>query len=415
MKNKILKIVQDAKKASHTVAVMPTPVKNRLLKKIAAQLVKRQAEILAANGRDLATGRKLKLSAAMLDRLMLDEKRIQLMSRGVIEVSRLADPVGQVVEERERNGLHIKRVRIPLGVIGMIYESRPNVTVDAAALCLKSGNAVVLRGGSEAFQTSQVLVKIMQDVLRSAKVDPAIITMIPQTDRQAMITLLGLKNDIDVLIPRGGENLMRFVGEYSKIPVIKHDRGVCGIFVDESANIAKSIAVIINAKTQRPGVCNALESLYVHHKIAKNFLPPLCRELATLGVELRGDSTSKKIVPQIKKAIEKDFGREFLELILSIKVVADVDDAIANIRKYGSRHTESILTQIPAHAHKFTNSLDASCVMVNTSTRFNDGFELGLGAEIGISTTKLHAYGPMGLAELTTTHYVINSDYRARR
>lgn len=415
MKNQTAQIVHQAKAASFDAASLSTPVKNRLLKTIAAELVRRCAEITTANARDLALGKKLKLSAAMLDRLHLDKKRIQLMSQGLIAVSRLPDPVGQVVEERKNNGLHISRVRIPLGVIGMIYESRPNVTVDAAALCLKSGNAVVLRGGSEAFQTSRVLVKIMRDVLIHAKINPNIISMIPQTDRRAMITMLALKDDIDVLIPRGGENLMRFVSEHSKIPVIKHDRGVCGIFVDESAKTDESIALILNAKTQRPGVCNALESLYVHRKISKKFLPLLFEELSASGVELRGDVHSQKIIPQIKKASEQDFGREYLDLILSVKVVKDVDEAVANIRKYGSRHTESILTQTPKHAQKFTDALDASCVMVNTSTRFNDGFELGLGAEIGISTTKLHAYGPMGLAELTTTHYVVKSDYRVRR
>lgn len=415
MKNQTAQIVHQAKAASFDAASLSTPVKNRLLKTIAAELVRRRAEIMAANAGDLARGKKLKLSDAMLDRLMLDEKRIRMMSQGVIEVSHLPDPVGQVVEDRKRNGLQIRRVRIPLGVIGMIYESRPNVTMDAAALCLKSGNAVVLRGGSEAFQTSRVLVKIMRDVLIHAKINPNIISMIPQTDRRAMITMLALKDDIDVLIPRGGENLMRFVSEHSKIPVIKHDRGVCGIFVDESAKTDESIALILNAKTQRPGVCNALESLYVHRKIAKKFLPLLFKKLSASGVELRGDPQSQKIIPQIKKATEKDFGREYLDLILSVKIVKDVNDAVANIRQYGSRHTESILTQTPAHAQKFTDALDASCVMVNTSTRFNDGFELGLGAEIGISTTKLHAYGPMGLAELTTTHYVVKSSYRVRR
>lgn len=406
--------MHSAKLASRESAGLPTLLKNALLKKIARELVRRGPEIQASNARDLILAKKKKLSAAMLDRLLLDEKRIRAMSLGLVDVARLPDPVGQVVEHRERNGLDIKRVRIPLGVIGMIYESRPNVTVDAAALCLKSGNAVVLRGGSEAFHSNLILTRIMRAVLKQNRVNPDIISMIPFTDRQAMIEMLKLENFIDVLIPRGGENLMRFIRKHSQIPVIKHDKGVCSIFVDESARLDRAVEIIINAKTQRPGVCNALESLYVHCKVAEKFLPDLFSKLTASGVELRGDASSRKIIPEIKRAGETDFGAEYLDLILSVKIVKDVDDAITSIRKYYSHHTESILTERPSNAKKFINALDSSCVMVNTSTRFNDGFELGLGAEIGISTTKLHAYGPMGLAELTTTHYVVESDYRVR-
>lgn len=414
MKDRIIKIVRSAKVASRGAAGLSTSVKNSLLKTMARELVRRGPEIMAANAKDFLVAKKQTLSAAMLDRLLLDEKRIRAMGQGLIDVSRLPDPVGQVVEHRKRNGLEIKRVRIPLGVIGMIYESRPNVTVDAAGLCLKSGNAIVLRGGSEAFHSNLILAKIMRAVLKQHGVNPDIVSIIPFTERQAMIEMLRLENFIDVLIPRGGANLMRFISEHSKIPVIKHDRGVCSIFVDESARLDKAIDIIINAKTQRPGVCNAVESLYIHRKVAKKFLPELFSALSAKGVELRGDVASRQIVPQMKKATEKDFATEYLDLVLSVKLVKNVDDAIANIRKYYSCHTESIITENRAHAAKFVNALDSSCVMVNTSTRFNDGGELGLGAEIGISTAKLHAYGPMGLAELTTTHYVVSSSYKVR-
>lgn len=414
VKNKIIQITKRAKEASHKLAGLSTSLKNRVLKGMARAILLHKNDIIRANARDIKLAKKQGLSTAMMDRLLLDDKRLATMAQGLRDVAALPDPVGQVVEHRKRNGLDIKRMRIPLGVIGMIYESRPNVTVDAAGLCFKSGNAVVLRGGSEAFHSNRVLVQILRSVLRRAKLNPDIISMIPQTDHRAMIEMLKMQNDIDVLIPRGGENLMRFISEHSKIPVIKHDKGVCSIFVDESAKLDEAIRIILNAKTQRPGVCNALESLYVHRKIAKKFLPELFSALSAGGVELRGDAASRQIIPQINRASKKDFGTEYLDLILSIKTVKDLDDAIANIRKYYSRHTESILTESWANAQKFVQALDSSCVMVNTSTRFNDGGELGLGAEIGISTSKLHAYGPMGLAELTTTHYVVESPYKVR-
>lgn len=412
--NDIPSLVKKTKQAAPLLTVLPTARKNRVLRDIAKALQKNRERILRENQKDIQVARNKGLSAAMMDRLLLTEKRIEAIIKAVLAVVKLADPVGDVVESCKRGGLKIKRVRIPLGVVGIIYESRPNVTVDAAVLCFKSGNAVILRGGSEAFHSNSVLVTIIGEVLKKHKIDPSVVTFIPFTEREAMVELLQMAGDIDVIIPRGGEGLMRFINEHSKIPVIKHDKGVCGIFVDDSADVKKSLKVIHNAKVQRPGVCNALETLYVHQKIAPQFLPKLYDVLNQSGVEIRGDETVCRILPQAKTATEEDYATEYLDLILAIKTVKNVDDAIINIRKYYSHHTESILTQNKKHARKFVDGLDSSCVMVNTSTRFNDGGELGLGAEIGISTTKLHAYGPMGLKELTTTRFVVASDYCVR-
>lgn len=414
MSSKIQKIARQAKIASAGLAVLPTRQKNKILSDLVHCLWKKRRLILAENQKDVRKAKRKGLSEALIDRLLLHEKRIKMMCDALKDVVRLPDPVGEVLEKRRRNGLEIERVRIPLGVIGMIYESRPNVTIDAASLCLKSGNAIILRGGSEAFSSNRILVKIISQVLKKHHVNPAAVSMVPDTGRKSMVTLMHLDQDIDLLIPRGGEKLMRFVKKHSKIPVIKHDKGVCSIFVDDSAKINSAISVIVNAKTQRPGVCNALESLYVHKKISPSFLKTLIPELAGRGVEIRADTQIRKAFPFVKKAKEEDFGTEYLDLILSIKIVQDVDDAIRNIRKYSSHHTESILTESQDNAEKFVKSLDSSCVMVNTSTRFNDGGELGLGAEIGISTTKLHAYGPMGLAELTTSRFVVKSRYKVR-
>lgn len=412
--SKLTALLTKTRRSSWALATLATDSKNAVLNDLAAALCENTATIQAANDRDVKAAQRQGLSAALIDRLVLNDKRIQGMSQAVKDVAALPDPVGEVTESRERGGLSIKHVRIPLGVILMIYESRPNVTVDAASLCFKSGNAVILRGGSEAFHSNKALVKIVQDVLKRHGIAPTAVTMIPDTSRQGMARLLKMDGFIDVVIPRGGEGLMKFIKKNSAIPVIKHDRGVCSIFVDETADFDRAINVIENAKVQRPGVCNALETLYVHEKAASAFLPKLAEMLTLDGVEIRGDATVKKLVPAAKQATAKDWGTEYLDLILAIKTVKDVDDAIAHIRKYGSHHTESILTRDRANADNFVHNLDSSCVMVNTSTRFNDGGELGLGAEIGISTTKLHAYGPMGLRELTTTKFVVESDYRVR-
>lgn len=412
--SRLTSLVTKARQAAPDLAALSTDFKNSVLMDIAQELESQTASIIKANTQDLRAAQKKGLSAAMIDRLVLNENRIAEISQAVRDVAALPDPVGEVVEERERGGLDIKHVRIPLGVILMIYESRPNVTVDAAVLCFKSGNAIILRGGSEAFSSSKALVILMQRVLKKHGVSPSVITMVPDTDRKSMTRLLQLDTLIDVVIPRGGESLMQFIKKHSAIPVIKHDKGVCSIFVDESADLDRAITVIDNAKTQRPGVCNALETLYVHEKIAADFLPRLDAILTAKQVEIRGDATVKKILPHVKRASEKDWGTEYLELILAIKTVKDVEDAIRHVRKYSSHHTDSILTANTEHAQRFIAALDSSCVMVNTSTRFNDGGELGLGAEIGISTTKLHAYGPMGLRQLTTVRFVVRSDYRVR-
>ena len=413
-KSEITKIAQKTHAASQELSAIKTTTKNKILKEIASALIKNKKDIMKVNAKDVNAAKKKGLNAALIDRLVLDEKRIKGMRDAVMDVAKLPDPVGEITEKRKKGKLTIEKMRIPLGVICMIYESRPNVTVDAATLCFKSGNAVILRGGSEAFHSNRYLVSLIQAVLKKNKLSPHIVSMVPQTDRKAMIDLLKLDQFIELVIPRGGEGLMKFIGEHTRIPVIKHDKGVCSIFIDESAPLKNAIEIVINAKVQRPGVCNALESLYVHQKVACKVLPDLCAQLESHGVEIRGDDKVRKTVKDVKKVKEKEFGEEYLDLILSIKVVKDVNDAINNIQKYSSRHTESILTKNKKNAALNVSLLNSSCVMVNTSTRFNDGGELGLGAEIGIATTKLHAYGPMGLKELTTTKFVVNSNYSVR-
>ena len=371
--------------------------------------------IQSENEKDLAAGREKGLSAAMLDRLALSDQVIESMIIGLQEVAALPDPVGEIDEMIKRpNGLMVGRMRIPLGVIGMIYESRPNVTVDAAALCLKAGNAILLRGGSEAIHSNLALAKVLQDALASEKINPAAIQVVPTTDREAVNVLLSLEEYIDLIIPRGGEGLIRFVAENSRIPVLKHYKGVCHVFVDSDADIDMAIDIVLNGKCQRPGVCNALETLLVHKDIASTFLPLVASRLVAASVELRGCSRTKEILPDIKDAVEEDWPAEFLDLILAVKVVDDLDAAMDHIVKYGSQHTEVIVTKSYANAHRFIKEVDASAVMVNASTRFSDGGQFGLGAEIGISTTKLHAYGPMGLKELTTKKFIVYGDGQVR-
>lgn len=411
---KIIQLALKAKAASYTLATLSTEKKNVFLRNLADQLHAQQAEILKANAKDVAKAEKQNLNPALIDRLILDHKRIESICDGVRAVAGLDDPVGKVTENFERGLIKVKRVRIPLGVVCMIYESRPNVTIDAAALSFKSGNAVILRGGSEAFETNTALMAIVARVLKKHDLDAATIGMVPFTNRKALTWLLKLNKVIDVVIPRGGSQLMKFIDENTRIPVIKHDKGVCSLFVDETADLDRALNVIRNAKVQRPGVCNALETLYVHDKIAADFLPRLFNDLSPLGVELRGDVKSKKIVREFKKATEDDFAAEYLSLILAIKVVRDVNEAIASVTKYSSNHTDGILTRNQQNAELFVKSVNSSCVTVNSSTRFNDGGELGLGCEIGISTSKLHAYGPMGLTELTTLKYVVEGDYAVR-
>jgi len=311
-------------------------------------------------------------------------------------------------------GLMVGKMRIPIGVIGIIYESRPNVTADAAGLCLKSGNSVLLRGGSEAFYSNQAIGQILQKVLDKMELPREAIQVFPHTERKAIREMLQLEDEIDLIIPRGGEELIRFVTNHSKIPVIKHYKGVCHIFVDETADLEMAIRICLNAKVQRPGVCNAMETLLVHEEVARPFLPKVANVLDKEGVELRGCPQTKKILPSIKKAMEEDWSQEYLDLILSVKVVKGIEEALDHIEKYGSCHTEAIITSDYQNAQRFLKEVNSSCVLVNASTRFNDGFELGLGAEIGISTSKLHAFGPMGLEELTTTKFIVYGEGQVR-
>lgn len=381
-----------------------------------ADLLQEQKQFIQAeNEKDLAAGREKGLSAAMLDRLALTDKVIDSMVDGLKEVAALPDPVGEVDEMiRRPNGLMVGRMRIPLGVIGMIYESRPNVTVDAAALCLKAGNTVILRGGSEAIHSNLALAKLLQDALASENINPAAIQVIPTTEREGVNALLALDEYVDLIIPRGGEGLIRFVAENSRIPVLKHYKGVCHVFVDAESDLEMAANIVMNGKCQRPGVCNALETLLVHRDIADSFLPLVGSRLVEAGVELRGCPRTKTILPGIKDATEEDWPAEFLDLILAVKVVDDLDAAMDHIVQYGSQHTETIVTKSYANGQRFIKEVDASAVMINASTRFSDGGQFGLGAEIGISTTKLHAYGPMGLKELTTRKFIVYGDGQVR-
>jgi glutamate-5-semialdehyde dehydrogenase len=397
-----------AKAAATELATLSTQTKNEVLTAVAKLLEDEKESILEANQKDLLAGEHKGLSAAMLDRLRLTDKVLAGMIQGLHELCALADPIGKIEDFMKRpNGLQVGRMRVPLGVICMIYESRPNVTVDAAALCLKAGNAVILRGGSEAIHANLALAAILQKALQKHGVSGDAVQVVPVTDREAVTYLLKREEDIDLVIPRGGEGLIRFVAESSRIPVLKHYKGVCHIYVDKDADMEKAIPIILNAKTQRPGVCNALEGLLLHRDIAETFLPKVAKALHDSGVTVYGCGASTAMVDTIVPAASGDWGREWLDLKLCLKIVAGFDEAKQYIQQYGSKHTEAILTENYSTAQRFINEIDASAVMVNASTRFNDGGQLGLGAEIGISTTKLHAYGPMGLEELTTRKFVV--------
>jgi len=411
----VLYLAVAAKKASRAVAALSTNAKNSALLRMADALLARQDFIRQENDKDLAAGRAKGLSPAMLDRLALGDKVIASMVAGLREVAALPDPVGEVSEMVKRpSGITVGRMRVPLGVIGMIYESRPNVTVDAAALCLKAGNAILLRGGSEAIHSNLALARVLQEALGAGGIEAAAVQVIPFTDREAVTAMLRLEEQIDLIIPRGGEGLIRFVAENSRIPVLKHYKGVCHLFVDESADTEMAVNIVMNGKVQRPGVCNALETLLVHEKIAAAFLPGVGEELRRAGVELRGCARTREILADIREAAPSDYGMEFLDLILAVRVVPDLDAAMEHIVQHGSQHTEVIVTNSYANAQRFLREVDASAVMVNASTRFSDGGQFGLGAEIGISTTKLHAYGPMGLKELTTRKFIVYGEGQVR-
>ena len=408
-------MARDAKKAAKVVASLNTRKKDEALERIAQRLLDEAATIKRENEKDLAEAKEKGLSEAMIDRLTVNDAVIESMAKGLRDVVKLPDPVGRVMGMWLRpNGLQVGRIRIPLGVIGMIYESRPNATIDAAGLCLKAGNAAILRGGSEAFYSNIVLARIIQGSLRETGIPEAAAQVVPVRERLAINVLLAQNEYVDLIIPRGGEGLLRFVVENSKIPVLKHYKGVCHVYVDEGADLGMAEKISYNAKVQRPGVCNAMETLLIHEAVAGSFLPKMAERFRKARVELRGCPKTCEIVPEAKKASDEDWAAEYLDLILAVKVVASMKEAMDHIARYGSAHTEAIVTSDYARARRFLSEVDASVVLVNASTRFNDGGELGLGAEIGISTSKLHAYGPMGLDELTTTKFVVFGDGQVR-
>ena len=408
LKKEMRVIARQAREASHLLANLSTSAKDSALKAMAEDLIASSRQLKKANANDLRFARKEGLSSPMIDRLTLDDGVIQGMAESLQEVALLPDPVGQVDKMRKRpNGLWVGKMRIPLGVIGIIYESRPNVTSDAAGLCLKAGNAVILRGGSEALHSNLAIAAILQTAGKKHGIPPAAIQVIPTVSRRAVEELLQLEEYIDLIIPRGGEDLIRFVVSHSKIPVIKHYKGVCHVFVDASADLQMAESIAFNAKVQRPGVCNAMETLLVHRNIAPQFLPGMAEKFITAGVELRGCPATRRLVPSLKAARKEDWGKEFLDFILAVRIVAGLDEAIGHIRQYGSSHTDAIVTQDYANAQKFIQEVLSSTVLVNASTRFSDGYQLGLGAEIGISTTKLHAFGPMGVEDLTTSKFIV--------
>lgn len=401
--------------AAQAVAQLSTDDKNALLRAMAAALEADEAAILGANARDLAAAAEKGVTGAMLDRLKLDPKRLVGIAKALREVAELPDPVGLVTRRDTRpNGIDIERVRVPLGVVAMIYEARPNVTADAAALCLKAGNGVILRGGSEAIHSNTAIAVALKRALREAGVPDAALTLVEDLSRETMLELLQLNDIVDLAIPRGGEGLIRFVAEHARVPVIKHYKGVCHLFVDASADQDLALRLLLDGKVSRPGVCNALETLLVHADIADDFLPKAAAMLREHGVELRGDERSQATIDGVTPANDDDYAAEFLDLIIAVRVIDSLDEAITHIRRFGSDHTEVIATREKANAEKFVQSLRAAVVMVNASSRFSDGGELGLGAEIGISTTRLHAYGPMGAESLTVERFVVRGTGQTR-
>jgi len=403
------------RQASQVLAQLGSAPRRRLLESMAQVLGEDAEAILAANALDLDAARGKGVGSAMLDRLALDPARLAGVADALREVAALPDPVGQVTRDDVRpNGIRVQKVRVPLGVIAMIYEARPNVTADAAALCIKAGNGVILRGGSEAIHSNTAIANSLRRALRDNGVPEAALTLVEDLRRETMLELLQLNDIVDLAIPRGGEGLIRFVAEHARVPVIKHYKGVCHLFVDTSADPVLALRLLIDGKVSRPSACNSLETLLVHEAIAPAFLPEAARALRERGVELRGDEASRQIVADMKPAGEDDYAAEFLDLVIAVRVVPDLATAIAHIRRYGSDHTEVIATADAGNAEEFVNALRSAVVMVNASSRFSDGGELGLGAEIGISTTRLHAYGPMGLEALTVERFVVRGEGQTR-
>ncbi|MBN9134298.1 MAG: glutamate-5-semialdehyde dehydrogenase [Nitrosospira multiformis] len=409
-------IGREARVASRLIAKAETAVKNQALTQMAMAIKREERQLLAANARDVENAKKRGLEAAMIDRLTLTPKSITSMAEGLLQIAALADPVGEISGLNYRpSGIQVGKMRVPLGVIGIIYEARPNVTADAAGLCLKAGNAAILRGGSEAIHSNQAVAACVREGLKTAGLPETAIQVIETTDRAAVGELVTMKEFVDVIVPRGGKGLIERISNEACIPVIKHLDGVCHIYIDEGADLEKAIRVADNAKTQRYGTCNTLETLLVHENIAGEVLPPLCRIYLDKGVELRGDSASQAIIPEMKEAKEEDWYTEYLAPVLSVRVVNSLDQAVEHITAYGSQHTDSIITGNYSNARRFLREVDSSSVMVNASTRFADGFEYGLGAEIGISTDKLHARGPVGLEGLTSQKFIVLGDGHIRQ
>ena len=398
----------EAKEGARALARALSGQKNAALMEMAGALKKRAKELITENKKDIQFAKEKGLSKALIDRLTLSEKRVDEMAKGLVEVAALPDPVGEITKMWQRpNGMSVGKMRVPIGLIGIIYESRPNVTADAAGLCLKAGNAVILRGGSEALHSNKAIVKVLRDTLKKQGLHQGAVTFIDISDREAIMEMLKLEGIVDLIIPRGGEALIRAVTENSRIPVLKHYKGVCHVFVDKDADLIMAEEICFNAKVQRPGTCNAMETMLVDEAIAEGFLPAMMKRFEDGGVELRGCPKTLAIYPDIPKAKEEDFYREYLDLILNVKVVEDMDEAMEHIAKYGSAHSDAIVTINHERAMRFLREVDSSAVFVNASTRLNDGFQFGLGAEIGISTDKIHARGPMGLEELTCTKFIV--------
>jgi len=404
-----------ARDAARVLALCPTKIKNDALAQMAHGLVEKCPALLEANRVDVERARTRGAARAFLDRLTLTETRIEEMAQGLREIAALPDPVGTLVEAWGRpSGIEITRVRVPLGVVGFIYESRPNVTADAAGLCLKSGNAAILRGGSEAIESNTMIAAVLAKAVDKAGGPADAIQFIDTTDREAVAALLELAGLVDLIIPRGGEEFVRWVAARSRVPVLKHDKGLVHVFVDASADLAMAVAIVLNAKAQRPSVCNALETLLVHREIAPQLLPPLAARLTEAGVELRGCPRTRALVPSIRPATEADWDTEYLDLILAVRVVDDLDAAIAHVQRHGTGLAEAIVTNDLANARRFTREVDAAAVLVNASTRLVDGGQFGMGAEMGISTSRVHARGPVGVRELTTTKFVVLGDGQVR-
>jgi glutamate-5-semialdehyde dehydrogenase len=416
IKQYVIEKAKKAKVASRALATVSTEIKNSALFKMAKALEHEAAKLISENRKDLIEAEKKGLSKAMIDRLTLNPDRIKAMAEGLREVAALPDPVGEIVRMwRRPNGMEVGRMRVPIGLIGIIYESRPNVTADSAALCLKSGNGVLLRGGSEAVHSNTAIVDVLSKAGAEAGVPGGAISFIENPDRACVMEMLKTNQYVDLIIPRGGEGLIRMVSENSTIPVIKHDKGVCHIYVDSSADLAMASDICFNAKVQRPGTCNAMEAMLVHKDLSRSFLPEVLKRFAEARVEIRGCARTQEIMPGVKAATDQDWDTEYNDLILNVKVVDSMEEAMDHIAAHGSQHSEAIVTSDYQRSRRFVREVDASAVFVNASTRLNDGFEFGLGAEIGISTTRIHARGPMGLEELTSTKFIVLGSGQIRK